>query len=149
MSKTIHQGKNVKRLRELMGIKQEALADMLGLEWTQQRISTLEDKEVIDQAILAQVAEVLKVPAEAIRSFTEEAVINVINQTITNTNHDQGVQLGVNSGTYNFNPIDKWIETLADYKKAIEDNKKLYEALLKEKDEKLALLERFLNEKKK
>lgn len=34
----IHQGKNVKRFREMIGIRQEALADQLGPEWSQKRI---------------------------------------------------------------------------------------------------------------
>jgi hypothetical protein len=47
-----------------------------------------------------------------------------------------------NHGTYNFNPIDKWIEV-------VEENKKLYERLLKEKDEKIALLEKAIEREKK
>jgi hypothetical protein len=41
-----------------------------------------------------------------------------------------------------FNPIDKWLE-------ALDENKKLNAALLKEKDEKIALLEKMLEEKRK
>jgi hypothetical protein len=33
MEKTIHQGRNVKRFREMLGIKQEGLALELGDEW--------------------------------------------------------------------------------------------------------------------
>ena len=40
-----------------------------------------------------------------------------------------------------FNPIDKLVE-------ALDENKKLYTALLREKDEKIALLEKFLADKK-
>jgi DNA-binding XRE family transcriptional regulator len=33
--RTIHQGRNVKRFREMLGLKQEALADQLGGDWSQ------------------------------------------------------------------------------------------------------------------
>ena len=50
-------------------IKQEGLAYELGEERTQKRVSILEQKEVIEQDILDQVAKILKVPAESIRNF--------------------------------------------------------------------------------
>jgi hypothetical protein len=40
----IHQGRNVKRFREMLGIKQEALAYELGSDWNQNKISLLEQK---------------------------------------------------------------------------------------------------------
>ena len=136
MEKTIHQGRNVKRFREMLGIKQEALALELGDDWSQRKISLLEQKEVIEPELLDQIAKVLKVPAEAIKNFDEEAAISYINTFNDNsTSHVIG-----NYGTYNFNPIDRWIE-------ALEENKKLYAALLKEKDEKIALLEKILTTK--
>ena len=33
----IHQGRNIKRFREMLGIKQDALAYELGDDWNQQR----------------------------------------------------------------------------------------------------------------
>ena len=41
----IHEGRNVKRFREMLGIKQDALAADLGDDWNQQRVSLLEQKE--------------------------------------------------------------------------------------------------------
>lgn len=136
MEKTIHQGRNVKRFREMLGIKQEALVLELGDDWNQRKISLLEQKEVIEPELLDQIAKVLKVPAEAIKNFDEEAAINYIN-----TFNDNSISHVIgNYGTYNFNPIDRWLETL-------EENKRLYLALLKEKDEKIALLEKMLSKK--
>lgn len=40
--RTIHEGRNIKRFREMLGIKQDALAADLGDEWNQQKISLLE-----------------------------------------------------------------------------------------------------------
>ena len=96
----IHHGRNVKRFRELMGIKQEGLAIELGDEWSQKRVSLLEQKEEIEQDILEQVAQILKVPAEAIKNFDEEAAINYFN---TFNDHSVSHVIG-NYGTYNFNP---------------------------------------------
>lgn len=122
--KTIHEGRNVKRIREILGIKQDALAMELGL--SQQAVSALEQKEKIDEKILIDVAKVLNVPVEAIKNFNEEAALNIIN----NTFNDNAVLNGI---LYNptFNPIDKVVE--------------LYERMIKERDEKIALLEKMLN----
>jgi hypothetical protein len=67
MEKTIHQGRNVKRFREMLGIKQEGLALELGDEWNQRKVSLLEQKEVIEQELLEQVAKVLKVPLRLLK----------------------------------------------------------------------------------
>lgn len=125
--KIIHHGRNIKRLREMIGMKQDALALELGDDWTQQRISLLEQKEVIDEAMLQQVAGALKMPVEAIRNFDEQAAINII----SNTFHDFKDNAVANANHCTFNPLDKMVE--------------LYEALLKSEREKIALLERMLN----
>lgn len=44
-----HQGRNVKRFREMLGIKQEALAHELGEDWSQKRVSLLESKVELQQ----------------------------------------------------------------------------------------------------
>jgi len=133
----IHQGRNVKRFREMLGIKQEAFATELGEDWNQKKVSLLEQKETIEDDLLQQVAKVLKVPVEAIKNFDEKAAISYIN-----TFNDSSVRHVIgNYGTYNFNPIEKWIE-------ALEENKKLYERLLLTEREKVELLQKILDEKK-
>jgi transcriptional regulator with XRE-family HTH domain len=114
----IHEGKNIKRLREMLGVKQETLAEQLGLN--QQKISLLEQKETIDPEILEQVAKILKVPVDAIKNFNEEMAINII----SNTFHDNAVNMNYQC---TFNPIDKIIQL---YNEKIA----LYERMLKEKD---------------
>lgn len=139
-SKTIHEGRNVKRFREMLGIKQEALAAALGDEWNQKKVSLLEAKDKIETGILEDVAKALKVPVEAIQNFDEEAAINFIGNTFNN--HDNSSTLNGHTINYSpsFNPLDKYVEQ-------VEENKKLYAALLKEKDEKIALLEKLLEKK--
>ena len=90
-TKKIHEGRNVKRFREMLGIKQDALAANLGDDWNQQKISLLEQKETIDDTVLQQVAAALKIPAEAIQNFDEEQAVNIISNTF-----DNGAQLGYN-----------------------------------------------------
>ncbi len=128
MEKTIHHGRNVKRFREMLGIKQEGLAYELGEDWNQKKISQLEQKEVLDDPLLEQIAKLLKVPVEAIKNFDEEAAINVIG----NSYHDNSTS-NVNYHC-TFNPIDKIIE--------------LYEALVKSEKEKVELLQKLLEGKK-
>jgi transcriptional regulator with XRE-family HTH domain len=127
MEKTIHQGRNVKRFREMLGIKQDALAFELNL--SQQSVSLLEQKEVIDDKLLDQIAHLLKVPAEAIKNFDEEAAVNIISNTFTDFK-DNSV---ANANYCTFNPIDKIVE--------------LYDEVLKVEREKIALLERMLEKK--
>lgn len=124
----------------MMGLKQESLADRLGTEWSQKKISIIESSEVIEPALLEQLADALKVPAEAIKNFDEEkAIYNIQNNYEgANTKNIQGPILG---GNNTFNPLDK-------YDQLVEENKKLYEALLKAEREKNALLEKLLAEKR-
>lgn len=132
MEKTIHQGRNVKRFREMLGIKQEALALELGDDWNQRKISLLEQKEVIEPELLEQIAKVLKVPADAIRTFDEErAIYNISCNFSDNAVNNNAVNI------QHINTAEKWLE-------ALEENKKLYAALLKEKDGKILLLEKLL-----
>lgn len=135
-TKTIHQGRNIKRFREMLGIKQEALAFELGEDWNQKKISLLEQKETIEAAILAQVAQILKLPVEAIENFDEDLAVNVIANTFDNGSF-------LNTGhtpTFNINPIEE-IQKLHEEKIAI------YERMLKEKDEMMERLEKLIEQK--
>ena len=77
-NKRIHQGRNIKRFREMLGIKQEALALDLGDDWNQKKVSLLEQKETIEHPLLQKISEVLKIPVEAFQNFDEKQAINII-----------------------------------------------------------------------
>ena len=128
--KKAHHGRNVKRLREMLGIKQETLAEGLGL--SQQTVSRFESQEELEDDILNKIANVLHVQVEAIKSFDEDVAINIIHNTFTSND---------NSIAINFNPIDKVVRL---YDEKIE----LYERLLKTEQDKNSLLEKLLAEKK-
>jgi transcriptional regulator with XRE-family HTH domain len=129
----IREGRNLKRFREMLAIKQDHLAFELGEDWNQQKISLLEQKEKIDSDILEQVAAILKIPAEAIRNFDEEQTVNII----SNTFHEKAFENSFNNGTIHFHPVDKLIQLH-------EEKIALYERMLKEKDEMMERLERLV-----
>lgn len=133
MPNKVHEGRNIKRFREMLGIKQETLAQELGDDWTQSKISHLETKETVDQAILDQVAKILKVPVEAIKNFDEEAAITIVANTVNNNDHATGNSLFMYQPTFNL--VDKVVE--------------LYERLLKEKDVEIENLKKQIGGKKK
>ena len=83
----------------------------------------MEQSDEVDDERLAKVAELLGVTADAIKNFSEEAMIN----NIQNTFHDHSIQ-------NQFNPVEKIVE--------------LYERLLESEREKVTLLQDALKSKK-
>ncbi|MFT3704782.1 MAG: helix-turn-helix transcriptional regulator [Agriterribacter sp.] len=132
----VHLGRNIKRIREILKIKQQTLASQLGEDWNQKKISQLEDKEVIDDALLADVAKALNVPVDAIKEFDEQSHVLNIQNNYENSNN-QGANLIYQS---TINPIEKWLEV-------IDKNEKLYERLLQSEKEKVELLQKLLDKK--
>lgn len=134
-AKKIHEGRNVKRFREMLGIKQDALAFELGEDWNQQKISLLEQKETIDTALLQQISGALKIPVEAIQNFDEEqAIYNISCNFSDYAVNNNGVNI------QNINP-------LTEIKQLHEEKMALYERMLKEKDEMISRLEQLIKAK--
>ncbi len=111
----MHLGRNISKLRELKGIKQEDFAKMLKI--TQQAVSKLESKKDIDDATLQKIADKLGMPSDAIKEFNPDAIVQHVQQQTGNLGNVIG---------YNINPLDKIVE--------------LYEKLLKEKDKEIIKL---------
>ncbi len=126
----VHQGRNIKRFRDILGVKQETLAEKL--EMTQQAFSKLEQKVQIDEKTLTKVAEILHIPVEAIKNTTDEAAFNIIGNTFNS--HDTSTLTPTWNYHPSFNPIDKVVE--------------LFERLLKVEQEKVSLLQEALRDKK-
>ncbi|WP_087138292.1 helix-turn-helix transcriptional regulator [Elizabethkingia meningoseptica] len=131
----IHQGRNIKRFREMLGIKQDALAYELGDDWNQQKVSLLEQKETIETPLLQQISAVLKIPVEAIQNFNEEQAVNII----ANTFHDSSMLNAINHNP-TFYPVE-------EIRKLHEEKIELFERMLKEKDEMMARLEKLIQGK--
>lgn len=127
-TKPKHIGRNISRIRELRGIKQEALAIAIGV--SQQSVSNIEGSETVDEERLKAIAEVLGVSAEAIKNYSDETVLNIINNTFTS--HDSSTINAINIQP-NFNPLDKVVE--------------LYERLVQAEKEKNEYLEKLLKGK--
>lgn len=121
------------QMRELLGVKQEAIAEKLGV--SQQAVSKIEQKEEVDEDTMTRVAKALGVSTESIKNLDEEATVyNIVTQkTMPGTPGKQDDQ--------KLNLLEKWME-------AMEEIKNLYQQLLKSEREKVALLQQLLGEKK-
>lgn len=108
--RSIHLGKNIRRIREWKGIKQDFLAQQLGI--SQQSVSNMEQSEIVDEERLRKLSEIFGLTVEDIKNFNEEAPFFHIEHM-----HDQSSA----NYQYHFNPIDKVVE--------------LYERMLRDKDE--------------
>jgi transcriptional regulator with XRE-family HTH domain len=122
-----HIGRNISRIRELRGIKQEILAEAIGV--SQQTVSSLEGSEEIENKKLLEIAKALGVTVEAIENFSEENMISYFNTFNDSPNNF----FANNNNTCTFNPLDKVVE--------------LYERLVQVEKEKNEYLERMLKEK--
>jgi transcriptional regulator with XRE-family HTH domain len=118
MVETAHIGRKISKLRELKGIKQEALAAELGI--SQQAVSKIEQSAEVEDEALDKIAKVLGLTPEAIKAFSEDAVFNIIANTFTDNSQNN------NNYLCTINPLEKIVE--------------LYERLLASEKEKVELL---------
>ncbi|MDR2955618.1 MAG: helix-turn-helix domain-containing protein [Prevotella sp.] len=102
-----HHGRAIKRIRETLGIKQEALADYLNV--TQQCVSSYEQKKALDDEIINKIGAILNVSPELIKNLTEEPLnINIENNTFEKGSSNVGKVDGDN--ILNNNPIEQILE---------------------------------------
>jgi len=109
-------------------MKQEALAQALGTN--QQTISAIENSETIEDGKLAEIAKALGVTVEAIKNYSDETILSVINNTFNS--HDNSTLNAINIQP-SFNPLDKVVE--------------LYERLVQAEKDKVEYLEKIIKEK--
>lgn len=130
--KSVHQGRNAKRLREAKGIKQEAIA--IDLEISQQAVSQLEKRQELDDATIAVYAKVLEIDESFIRNMVDESLLEgstyFYDHSIQNKN--------VNTQSLTFNPLDKLVEVYSE-------KDQLYERMLLEKEKVNNYLEKALD----
>lgn len=125
-AKPSHIGRKISKIRELRGMKQEALAIAIGV--SQQTISNIENSEDVEEEVLVKIAEALEVSPEGIKNFSEEAVFNIINNTYHNTSSDNSTLI---ASSVNYQPTFNTIEKIVE----------LYERLVQAEKDKVALLE--------
>ena len=119
--RTPHLGRKVQRVREIIGMKQTALADVTGM--SQQNISKLEQSEHMPDETLEKLAKGLGVTGDFIKSFDEEKAVYNIQTNITCSDHAVNNQ---NNQHTIYNPIEQVAE--------------LFEKLLQSEREKVELL---------
>lgn len=127
-----HIGRKISRIRELRDMKQEVLAAALGM--SQQAVSNIENSENVDDEKLEQIAKALGVTAEGIKQFSEEAVFNIISNTYHNTSSDTSTLI---ASSLNYQPTFNTVEKIVE----------LYERLLQAEKDKVAYLEKLVNNK--
>ena len=118
-------GANARRWREWRGVKQDTLAEQIGV--SQATLSAYEKKDKLEPEVIEKIAQALDIPEEAITELGEATSINIFSGTW---------QDNANCQNYNptFNPLEKVVE--------------LYERLLKAEQEKVAMLQEVLKGKK-
>jgi len=132
--KNTHQGHAIRRIRNSMGIKQEALAADMGI--TQSLVSFYEQKKEMESDMIEKFAKALNVSPELIRELEEDPLTIIIENNTFENNKDTAIAAGYLAGDniVNNNPVDKIVE--------------LFEKLLEKEQEKIALLEKLLKDKK-
>ena len=128
-TKPKHIGHNISRIRELRGMKQEALAIAIGV--SQQTVSNIENSEIVEEDKLKLIAKELGVTVEVLKNFSEENAINYFNNFYDNSFTNSQGTFSANQCT--FNPLDKVVE--------------LYERLVQSEKEKVEYLERLFKNK--
>ncbi len=129
-----HHGYNVKRLREILGVKQEDLAERLQL--SQQTVSRYENSDTLEDNILNNISKALNIPIDSIKNFSEEGVVSIFG----NNYQDEAVSYAVHYKC-TFNPLEKVVSL---YDEKVE----LLERMLQTEKEKVSLLEEVLKNKK-
>ncbi|WP_159637727.1 helix-turn-helix domain-containing protein [Sphingobacterium composti Ten et al. 2007 non Yoo et al. 2007] len=113
-NETMHIGHNIKRIREIQGIKQEAFGQLCRSKYSQQRISDFENMVALDEPLLDELAAALGVTPEFVKSFKDENVIYNIQHSHTfndnSTNSSQHTQ-----PTFNNDGSDKLVALLEKF----------------------------------
>eukprot|EP01133_Synstelium_polycarpum_P017037 gene17037-20297_t len=130
--KTSMLGRKIEALRKIREISQESLAARLGM--SRQNLFKLEQSGNIDDDQLNQIAEALGVSVETIKNYDDQAVINYIQNNYDNT------QSTIFGDHKHENSTDIWT-------RMVQENKDLYERLLKAEQEKIAMLQEMLHKK--
>ncbi|WP_447767055.1 helix-turn-helix domain-containing protein [Sphingobacterium faecium] len=114
---TMHIGHNIKRIREIQGIKQEAFGQLCKSKYSQQRISDFENMVAFDEPLLKELSDALGVTTDFVKSFKDENVIyniqnnsNIFNDQAIDQSHSQHTQ-----PTFNSDGSDKLLALLEKF----------------------------------
>jgi len=128
--RNIHQGHNIRRIRQYKGIKQITLAEMIGVG--QQAISSYERKRMLDEGLLLRIAEALQVEPEAIKEMEEgETTINIENSTF-----EQGSTNNIANtigGDQIVHPIKEMVDLFKELLTVQRENNEILQKILRDK----------------
>ncbi|PXV64438.1 helix-turn-helix protein [Dysgonomonas alginatilytica] len=128
-NRCMHQEQNIARWRVTLGLTQEQLAERM--ELSQNRISQIENTEIITETILSDVAKALGVTVDILKAYDHNAsmcnyITYITNNNNTNNNTNSGEVRDGGTGVI-VNPIEKikslyerWMEEKNQYIKKIE-----------------------------
>lgn len=125
-----HLGYNVKRLREILGVKQEDLAVRLNL--TQQSVSKLENREHLNNKTLEKIANAMNIPLVVLMNYSDEEAMKIVSNYTDNAT------------AHNYLPINNQMERIIEL---YEQKVALHERMLQSEKEKVAFLEDLLSDK--
>lgn len=135
-----HMGNGIKFFREsIKGWSQSGLAEAMGPDWDQQKVSYYETKETIDEDILQGFAQALGVDPEILRHFSKEAAVTIFSNVTTNASAN-----GSYASVHNINHIKDIMELLDQKVAAVE---KKYEERIAAYEKKIDDLTNMLLEK--
>lgn len=134
-----HHGHAMKRIRKALGMKQEVMAEKLGVG--QASVSRLEQQREIDSETLEKIAKALDISVNVLREMQEDPVTIIIEN---NTFEDGSIgNIQPNSENENVGNINNPIEEIL---KLTQEKQELYERLLALEKERSQMLEKMLNE---
>lgn len=125
---SIHLGRKIERVRQLRGMTQAELGDLLGI--TKQAVSKMEQTEKIDTERLSEIASALGVTAEGLKHFNEETILCNTNSFYENCVVNNAVTNIDNNQTFNSFPVEQIIDV---FEKLLDKQKEQFELLIKEK----------------
>jgi transcriptional regulator with XRE-family HTH domain len=136
--KNVHQGRNVKRIRESRGMKQFTLAQLIGV--SQQAISQTEQKSVVEEILLSKVAIALEVPIEVLKEMEDVSDVSFYVENNTFEARDNAQTVHAKENIYNN------YCSLDEIQKLYEEKEALYEQQLKDKQNEIDFLRKLLEE---
>lgn len=125
----LHMGRKIERVRRLRGMTQTELGNALGI--TKQAVSKMEQTEQMDDERIKEVAKVLGVTEEGLKSFHEEHVLyNTINFYENCGVNSASINAHTEADTINNYPLEKTIEM---FEKLLQRERERFEEAKKKK----------------
>jgi transcriptional regulator with XRE-family HTH domain len=92
MEHRVHIGRNISKIRELLGVKQEALAATLNV--SQQTISKIEQTKQLSQSVVDRIALALEVPVTTITQYDDNVVLESLKGSVNqNKVHSKNLEI--------------------------------------------------------